>query len=137
MHINVSREAAVWLGLVNHDLVKRLLWPARDRRAMGGPVQPGELVVALAGEDGTPRSAVETWRLLRADLPAAGPAANTVELALDAFERAVATAQRAAAADDLEGVLAVEAAFETLARKVKEATARPPVPTPGDSNPSR
>jgi hypothetical protein len=130
----VSREAAVWLGLVNHDLVKRLLWPARDRRAMGGPVRPGELVVALAGEDGHPRSAVETWRSLRAELPAMGPEAGG---ALDAFERAVAAAQQAAAADDLDGVLALEPAFDVLARKVKEATARPPAGTPGDSNPSR
>jgi hypothetical protein len=119
MYIDVSREAAGWLGLVNHDLVKRLLWPARDRRAMGGPLRPGELVVALAGEDGRPRSAVETWRSLRAELPAIGPAADD---ACDAFELVVASAQRAAAADDLDGVLALEAAYEALARKVKEAT---------------
>ena len=134
MYIDVSREAAVWLGLVNHDLVKRLLWPARDRRDMGGPVQPGELVVALAGEDGQRRSAVETWQALRAEAPAIDPGA---EAALAAVEQAVAAAQRAAAADDLAGVLALEAAFELLARKVKEATARPSAATPGDSNPSR
>ncbi len=74
MYINVSREAAAWLGLVNHDLVKRLLWPARDRRALGGPVQPGELVVVLADGDGSPHSAEQTWQALRAEAPAFGPA---------------------------------------------------------------
>jgi hypothetical protein len=132
MYIDVSREAAAWLGLVNHDLVKRLLWPARDRRALGGPVQPGELVVVLADGDGNPHSAEQTWQTLRAEAPALGPAIAPV---LAAFDAAVSAAQRAAAADDLDGVLALEAAFDTLARKVKEATAAPPLP--GSSNPSR
>ena len=32
-----------WLARVRHDLVKRLVWPARDRRDMGGAPKPGEL----------------------------------------------------------------------------------------------
>ena len=73
MYIDVSREADEWLGRVNHDLVKRLLWPARDRRALGGPVQAGELVVMLADADGNPQTAEETWRQLRAEAPPVDP----------------------------------------------------------------
>jgi hypothetical protein len=119
MHIDVSRDAdprAAWLGRVNHDLCKRLLWPARDRRALGGPVRPGELIAQLTDDEGKPATALACWRLLRAEAP-------PLPEALDGFERAVADAERAAAADDLSGVLALEAAFDLLARKVKEATA--------------
>ena len=129
MYIDVSREAEAWLGRVNHDLVKRLLWPARDRRSLGGPVQPGELVVMLADGDGNPQTAEETWRQLRAEAP---PLDQQV---LASFERAVEAVQRAAAADDLDGVMALGPAFEALARKVKKATAAPALP--GDPNPTR
>jgi hypothetical protein len=122
MYIDVSRESAAWLAQVNHDLVKRLLWPARDRRAMGGPVQPGELVVALADADGNAQTAEQAWQALRAE----APAIDGVAPALALFEQTVAAAQRAAAAGDLEGVLALEAAFAALARNVKEATAANP-----------
>jgi hypothetical protein len=129
MYIDVSQEADEWLGRVNHDLVKRLLWPARDRRALGGPVQAGELVVMLADADGNPQTAEETWRQLRAEAPPVDPEV------LVAFDRAVESVQRAAAGGDLAGVMALGPAFETLARKVKWATAAPPLP--GASNPQR
>jgi hypothetical protein len=35
-----------WLARVRHDLVKRLVWPARDRRDVGGAPAPGELAPA-------------------------------------------------------------------------------------------
>jgi hypothetical protein len=98
---------------VRHDLVKRLLWPARDRRDLGGAVRPGELVVALTDDEGQPATAVGLWQGLRAAAPSALPAP-----ALDAFEAEVAAAVAAASRGDLAGVLALEAAFDTLARNV-------------------
>ena len=40
-----------WLARVRHDLVKRIVWPARDRRDMGGAPKPGELVPDLIDEE--------------------------------------------------------------------------------------
>jgi hypothetical protein len=105
---------AAWLARVRHDLCKRLLWPARDRRDLGGAVVPGELVVALTDDEGAPVGAPALWEGLRARAPAGSPAA-----ALDAFGAAVAAVAAAAARDDIDGVLALETAFEALARNVK------------------
>jgi hypothetical protein len=105
---------AAWLARVRHDLCKRLLWPARDRRDLGGPVKPGELRVALTDDEGRPSNAADLWEILRARAPAGTPVA-----ALDAFGAAVAAVSAAAARDDMAGVLALEEAFETLARNVK------------------
>ena len=104
-----------WLAQVAHDLVKRLLWPARDRRDLGGPVQPGELTAVLADDDGAPISAARLWLQLRAQAPAPAAAGGT----LDRFGAALDLAVAAAAADDLAGVLTLEAALEQLARNVK------------------
>ena len=46
-----------WLARVRHDLVKRLVWPARDRRDMGGNPAPGELVPDLIDDEGRPITA--------------------------------------------------------------------------------
>jgi hypothetical protein len=102
-----------WLARVRHDLCKRLLWPARDRRDLGGAVRPGELVVALTDDEGQPATAVELWQALRAAAPPSAPGP-----ALDAFGTAVADAAAAAERGDLTGVLALDAAFDTLARNV-------------------
>ena len=56
--------AEAWLARVRHDLVKRMLWPARDRRDLGGPVREGELVAKLIDEEGQPTRAGELWRLM-------------------------------------------------------------------------
>ena len=105
---------AAWLARLRHDLCKRLLWPARDRRDLGGAVVAGELVVSLTDDEGTPIEAAALWAKLRAEAPAgASPAA------LDAFGSAVATVSAAAARDDMAGVLALESAFEALARNMK------------------
>jgi hypothetical protein len=106
-----------WLGRVGHDLVKRLLWPARDRRDLGGPVVPGELAAPLGGlvdDDGAPITAQALWGQLCAGAPAVAPAA------LAAFGAALERAVSAAAADDLDGVLALEQAHAHLARIVKQ-----------------
>jgi hypothetical protein len=103
-----------WLARVRHDLCKRLLWPARDRQALGGSVQRGELVVALTDDEGRPTTALALWQTLRAAAPAGVPGA-----VLDGFSAAVGAAAEAAERDDLAGVLALDVALQTLARNVK------------------
>lgn len=105
-----------WLGRVRHDLVKRLLWPARDRRDAGGPVRPGELAPTLVDEEGRPVTAEILWAAFRQEAPA-----EVGEEALDAFEAALGRAVRAARRDELAGVLALEHAFAALARTLEEA----------------
>jgi hypothetical protein len=96
-----------------------MLWPARDRRDLGGPVRPGELVADLLDDEGARIRAEELWRALRAEAPpgAAGGAA------LDAFEHAVELASAAARRGDIAGVLALEPAFDQLAQIVKASEA--------------
>jgi hypothetical protein len=98
-----------WLARVQHDLLKRLLWPARDRRDLGGPARPGELVPQLVDEEGRPTTAAALWAELRAE--SAAPTA-----ALDAFGAAVDGAVRAAERGDVDGVLALDGAFRALTR---------------------
>lgn len=100
-----------WLARLRHDLVKRLVWPARDRRDLGGPPAPGELQPRLLDDEGRPTTAQALWATLRADAPP--------ELDLAPFERALSEAVAAAAANHLDGVLALEPAFAALARSLE------------------
>jgi hypothetical protein len=109
-----AAPATLWLDRLGHDLVKRVLWPARDRRDLGGPAVAGELAPRLIDEAGAPITALALWQALRAEAPDDVPAA-----ALDDFAAALARATAAATADDVAGVLALEAAHATLARIVK------------------
>jgi hypothetical protein len=102
---------SAWLARVRHDLVKRLLWPARDRLDVGGVPAPGELVAALIDAEGRAVTATDLWAALRAEAPAG--------LALGAFEQALARALAAADAGDIAGVLALEPAFDGLAALVR------------------
>lgn len=104
-------ETDAWLARVRHDLVKRLLWPARDRRDVGGAPAPGELVARLIDDEGAPVTAPALWAALRAEGPD-GPA-------VDAFEAALGAALAAAEAADVDGVLALEPAFDRMARALK------------------
>jgi hypothetical protein len=105
-------QESEWLRRVRHDLVKRLLWPARDRRELGGRVQAGELVPTLVDHEGTPTTAKALWAHLKND------AAQPSHPAVLAFESALASAVAAAERDDLDGVLALEPAFDGLAREL-------------------
>jgi hypothetical protein len=96
-----------WLARLHHDLVKRLLWPARDRRERGGQPAPGELRPNLIDDEGRPIDPLSLWRALRAGAPL--PAA-----ALDRFEAALTAAVAASERDDVAGVLALEPAFALL-----------------------
>jgi hypothetical protein len=104
-----------WLARVQHDLVKRLLWPARDRRDMGGKPAPGELMPRLIDDEGNPTTPQALWAALRAEGTA--PAAT-----LDAFGIALGKAVAAAQAGDLEGVLALDGAFRALAASPRKET---------------
>ena len=108
-----------WLARLRHDLVKRLVWPARDRRDMGvpGPARPGELAPSLTDDEGNSVTAQALWTLLRGDLPGPAPADT-----LARFGAAVASAERAGAAGDVDGVLALEIAFRELSRALAEGT---------------
>jgi hypothetical protein len=108
--------AVAWLARLRHDVVKRVLWPARDRRDLGGAPAPGELVPSLIDGEGRPISASALWSELRAAAPAA-VASKTREL--DAFAAALGRAVAAATAGDVTGVLALEADVETLERLVR------------------
>ena len=112
-------DAGAWLARVQHDLVKRLLWPARDRRDLGGVVQPGELAVALVDDEGAEVPAAQLWLRL-CDLAPARVTAGA-HAALGEFGAAIDRAVAAGQVDDLAGVLALEAAWQALARIVKDA----------------
>jgi hypothetical protein len=102
-----------WLARVQHDLVKRLLWPARDRRDLGGAPAPGELEPRLVDEEGHPTTAAALWSALRAESSAApGP--------LDAFEAALQAALAAGQRGDLDGVLALDGAFRALTASLRK-----------------
>ena len=100
-------DPARWLARVRHDFCKRLLWPARDRRDLGGTPGPGELVPALVDDEGRPVAPRALWAALAADGPPG--------LDLDRFSAAVTRAIAAAEAGDVAGVLELEAAFDDLA----------------------
>jgi hypothetical protein len=115
----MSMTAAGWLARLQHDLVKRLLWPARDRRDLGGAPAPGELVAPLIDEEGAPTTAAALWAALRAELTAKTRSADGVALAR--FGEALQGALAAAEAGDLAAVLALESAFAELARSLDES----------------
>jgi len=103
-------QPAAWLSRLRHDLVKRMVWPARDRRDAGGAPAPGELAPRLIDNEGQPATPQDVWAELAADAP---PGAE-----LDAFTAALARAVAAAHADDVAGVMELEAAFDRLARSL-------------------
>ena len=86
---------------------------------MGGPVVAGELRAALVDAEGQPTTAAALWTALRSEAPA-----GVSHAVLRAFEAALRAASDAAERDDLDGVLALEPAFATLARAV-EGSAKP------------
>ena len=100
-----------WLARVRHDLVKRMVWPARDRRDVGGVPAPRELVPDLIDDEGRAIGPVALWTALAADAPPGAEIAT--------FEAAVARAGAAAEAGDVQGVIALEAAFAELARSLE------------------
>jgi hypothetical protein len=97
-----------WLRRLRHDLVKRLVWPARDRRDMGGTPLPGELCAKLIDDEGSPATAAAVWTALKAEAP------EPQHAALSDFEDALGATLAAAERNHLQGVLALEDAFDRL-----------------------
>jgi len=112
-------ESARWLARLRHDLVKRLVWPARDRRDLGGAPAPGELVAAVVDDEGAPTTPHDLWRALAAEAPRATASGAGHQEAISRFEAALTRAVSAGAAGDVEGVLALESAFDALARSLE------------------
>jgi hypothetical protein len=71
-------------------------------------------VAKLVDEEGRPIGASELWQALLADAPAGIP-----DEVFRAFAVALATAEAGARTQRLEPVLALEAAFDEMARQVK------------------
>jgi hypothetical protein len=106
-----------WLARVRHDLVKRLVWPARDRRDLGGGAPaPGELCAHLVDDEGAPTTSHALWSALAAEAPRGAASGD----AIVRFEDALARAVSAAAAGDVDGLLALEPSFDALARSLEE-----------------
>jgi hypothetical protein len=103
-------QPAAWLSRVRHDLVKRLVWPARDRRDTGGRPAPGELAPRLIDGEGQAATPQDVWTELASDAPAGAD--------LESFAAALGRAVAAAEADDVAGVMELEAAFDRLARSL-------------------
>jgi hypothetical protein len=111
-----------WLRALRHDLVKRVLWPARDLRDQGGrdvaALRRG--LFDLTDAEGAPISAQALWKRMRAEAPCPAKAC-------DAFERALAAAVSVLEApwpEPLDAVLALENAFNALARSMEDEPGR-------------
>src|SRR5947209_8322803 len=117
-----------WLRRLQHDLVKRAVWPARDLRDKTAAPSAADLRALRSGlhdlidAEGKPIDARSLWEQLRELAPADAPLA-----ALDRFGAALAAAQTEVASLDgdpgrcggaLQALLAVEAAFDGLARSM-------------------
>jgi hypothetical protein len=105
-----------WLAIVRHDLLKRAVWSARDLAALRQrdlqALQQG--LLNLTDDEGNDITALQLFARLRETAPKGA--------ALDGFEAALRSA--VAALDQpwpapLRAVLALEPAFEALARSVE------------------
>ncbi|HMC95724.1 MAG TPA: hypothetical protein VKO16_13230 [Polyangia bacterium] len=112
---------ARWLTRLQHDLVKRMLWSARDRRELGGAPAPGELVPQLIDGEGRPITAAALWAALAAEVTAETAADGP---AMTRFGEALTRAIAAGESGDVDGVLALEPAFDELARSLARSLAQ-------------
>src|SRR5260370_23604805 len=100
---------------IRHDLVKRAVWPARDLRDTGGrdlaALRRG--LTQLTDAEGAPVTAEALFARMRADAPAHA----ACDAFAEALHRAVA-AQEAPWPAPIEAVLALEDAFDALARSL-------------------
>jgi|SRR5450432_860127 hypothetical protein len=105
-----------WLATVRHDLLKRAVWPARDLLALGqrDPEALKEGLLQLTDDEGREVTALQLFAQLRLTAPEGS--------GLDAFESALRKAVTALEQPwpaPLHAVLALEPAFEALARSVE------------------
>lgn len=100
-----------WLKRLQHDLVKRVVWPARDQLDEGGTGVAGSLMVSLIDEEGRPVTATELWKAMEADAP---PGLDT-----STFGGELGRALEAARAGDAAGVMALLVAFDALVAQAR------------------
>jgi hypothetical protein len=102
-----------WLAAVRHDLLKRVLWPARD----GGDLADLKRGMReLIDDEGRPVTAVALFEKLRENAPA------HARLACDEFARALQKAEDALDSrwpGPRDQILALDPAFAALARAVE------------------
>jgi hypothetical protein len=106
-----------WLQALRHDLVKRAVWPARDLRE-ARERDPGALrrgLMQLSDAEGAPITAEALFDRMRREAPA-GAACDAFA---DALRKAVAALDAPWPAP-LDSVLALEDAFDALARSLKQ-----------------
>ena len=107
-----------WLEALRHDLVKRAVWPARDLRDAGGrdlqALRRGLMDLSDAG--GAPATAAELFARMRADSPCPSAACDAFAAAL----RAAVEGLQEPWPRPLQAVLALEDAFQQLARSLPE-----------------
>src|SRR5437879_591980 len=107
-----------WLTALRHDLVKRALWPARDLRDSGGrdlaALRRG--LLELKDADGMPVTAEALFGRMRSAAPCPATACDAFAAALHgAVEGLQGPWPR-----PLQAVLALEDAFQQLARSLPE-----------------
>lgn len=112
-----------WLSRVHHDLIKRLLWFARDCRDAGREPTEGELVAIVYDEEGKPVDAERLWE----DLCETAP----TSVGLQDFGSSLRACLEAARNNDLPGVLQLDAAFERLRATVASSLNKPGLNTKG------
>jgi len=105
-----------WLQALRHDLVKRALWPARDLRDSGqhdlAALRRG--LMQLTDAEGAPVTAEALFERMRRDAPAGADCAAFAAV----LRKAVAALEQPWPAP-LQAVLALEDAFDALARSVE------------------
>jgi hypothetical protein len=105
-----------WLATVRHDLLKRAVWPARDLQALGqrdlAALQDG--LLRLVDDEGNEVTALALFTRLRETAPPRAASDGFEE----ALRKAVAALEQPWPAP-LHAVLALEPAFEALARSVE------------------
>jgi hypothetical protein len=106
----VEDSSHPWFARLQHDLVKRLLWVARDCREFERQPAVGEMIATLYDEEGQPIEALTLWERFCEEAPPG--------LILEDFGVALRACVTAAKQNDLAGVLSLEGAFERLRGKL-------------------
>ena len=107
-----------WLRALRHDLVKRVVWAARDLRDSGeqdvAALRRG--LMELTDAEGEPVSAEELFARMRPTSPCTREACDAFASALQAAVQSMDSRWPA----PLSAVLALEDAFSALARSLEE-----------------
>src|SRR4051812_29951903 len=107
-----------WLRALQHDLVKRAVWPARDLKESGEQdvqaLRRG--LTELCDAEGAPITAERLFERMRADAPCPPAACDAFAAALQGAMKSLDSAWPA----PLNAVLALEDAFSALVRSLEQ-----------------